>query len=149
MQEFRDRLPELRDEDLSEKKLKPTSAQIRQADFEDSAKTSFDKLSFLLYSKVVATWWFEGFIMLNILLIGIATGLDLQFEGRVVWYLGPALPQHFTCNPTTLTRRTPRGLELRELRLHFYRYGLCVRMRSQTLERGQSISISRLELFFH
>lgn len=40
-----------------------------------------DKLAWLVYSKITGTAWFEVFVMLNILLIGVATGVDLETGG--------------------------------------------------------------------
>ena len=40
-------------------------------------------MGWLLYKYVVNTSWFESFVMLNILLIGCATGMDLEYEGEL------------------------------------------------------------------
>jgi hypothetical protein len=40
------------------------------------------RLAWRVFSTVVSQTWFETFVMLNIVLIGIATGLDLENNGR-------------------------------------------------------------------
>ena len=45
----------------------------------------YQRFAWQVTSKVTTTVWFESFVMLNILLIGAATGLDLENNGRDAW----------------------------------------------------------------
>jgi len=91
LHEFRDLLPEIKGlEDEGEepaspgspprspKKGKETVAEIKEAEMKDK-DDPYLKLAWAMHEKVTSKNWFEGFVMLNILMIGLATGLDLQF----------------------------------------------------------------------
>ena len=43
------------------------------------------RLAWFVYKHVTKQAWFESFIMINIMLIGISTGLDLENRGRDAW----------------------------------------------------------------
>lgn len=47
--------------------------------------TAYRKLSYFVYKNIVSQFWFEAFILTNILLTGIVTGLDLENNGRDPW----------------------------------------------------------------
>ena len=49
---------------------------------------AYERFAWLVYKHTVSTHWFEAFIMANILLIGVATGIDLENNGRDDWAQG-------------------------------------------------------------
>ena len=46
----------------------------------DKSDRPYEVFAWQIYDKIVRHQWFEGFVLLNILLVGIATGVDLDNE---------------------------------------------------------------------
>jgi hypothetical protein len=58
----------------------PGPREIRKALLHggDASESSYERLAWWVYDTIVRQEWFEGFVLLNILLVGIATGVDLE-----------------------------------------------------------------------
>jgi hypothetical protein len=78
MLEFKSRMPELGEGAAENKKEKLLPFEVKRKELEDSSDP-YDQLAWFVYKWITSRMWFEAFIMGNIAMIGIATGVDLQF----------------------------------------------------------------------
>ena len=80
LKEFRDRMPELTVFDSETKaKAKENQFEVKKRELADSSDW-YDQVAWFTYNHLTSKNWFEAFIMLNILLLGLATGLDLEYS---------------------------------------------------------------------
>jgi hypothetical protein len=63
---------------MDAKPVGPTPHEAKKAEMEGDTNP-YTQLAWLVYTRVTSTSWFEAFIMCNIVLIGVSTGLELQF----------------------------------------------------------------------
>lgn len=77
LKEFADRLPE---EAEPEEEVKLTKSATRRALLHggDDSPDRYERIAWWVFDNIVRQNWFEGFILLNILLVGISTGVDLE-----------------------------------------------------------------------
>lgn len=78
MNEFMARMPELGSSEVSAENEKPTLYELKRKELEKSTDY-YDQLAWFVFKWITSRAWFEAFIMCNIALIGVATGVDLQF----------------------------------------------------------------------
>jgi hypothetical protein len=76
LKEFANRLPEEEEEEEPEVKSRDTIR--KEALGNGESKDLYEKLAYAVYVHIVSKNAFETFILLNILLVGIATGVDLE-----------------------------------------------------------------------
>lgn len=80
LKEFRNRMPELTNFELeAESKSKESLFEVKERELADS-RDKYDQLAWFVYKHLTSKTWFEAFIMFNILLLGLATGLDLEYS---------------------------------------------------------------------
>jgi len=79
LQEIVAELPE-NDADAAPNAILETPSHRKSRLLKDSVHR-YDRLGWFVYSEITSQAWFEGFIMLNILLVGAATGFDLESGG--------------------------------------------------------------------
>jgi len=77
MNEFIDRMPETSPLD-DEEKEKEGVMVAKQRELSGSSNP-YEQLAWYTFLYITSRGWFEAFVMLNILFIGIATGVDLQY----------------------------------------------------------------------
>ena len=79
MQTFAEKLPERTMAEAIQEHVEMNESDHHRKERELRYSTSpYERFSWLVYLHVTSTSWFEAFIMVNILLIGIATGVDLE-----------------------------------------------------------------------
>ena len=76
MQAFADKLPEKKKDD--EKLTFVESPWHRRERLFSRSNSLYERCAWLMYSRVTSRNWFEGFVMCNIILVGVATGVDLE-----------------------------------------------------------------------
>jgi len=76
MSYFAEKLPEKNDDDRT-LQIKDTPRHKREAEFLHS-ESPYNQFAFYMWLHVTNTFWFESFIMVNIVAIGVSTGIDLQ-----------------------------------------------------------------------
>jgi len=79
LKEFRDRMPEIGIGAEPEKEAKEDPYEVKKRELADS-RDLYDQVAWFIYKHLTSKTWFEAFIMLNILLLGLATGLDLEYS---------------------------------------------------------------------
>ena len=77
LKEFADRLPE-EAEAHQEEKVDKWDVRKKLLHGGSESESPYERLAWWIYENITSRLWFEGFILLNILLIGIATGVDLE-----------------------------------------------------------------------
>jgi len=85
MQFFAMKLP---DKDVADTQLNiiETTQHRKERELRDSPH-AYENYGWLAYEHFTSQSWFEAFIMCNIMLIGIATGVDLENEGAKLVHL--------------------------------------------------------------
>ena len=80
LKEFRDRMPELSIlSPAPEAKFKESPYEAKKRELAHS-KDRYEQLAWFTYINVTSKNWFETFILLNILFLGLATGMDLEYS---------------------------------------------------------------------
>jgi hypothetical protein len=103
LKEFRDRMPEIGATTTPDAEVKENPFEVKKRELADS-KNWYDQLAWFVYKHITSKGWFETFVMLNILLIGVATGVDLEYSEAgyevatlFVEYVGTVTVWVFTC----------------------------------------------------
>ena len=78
MKEFANRLPEQEEEADEEPEVLDRHAHRKEKLGNGNSSNPYEMIAFWVYVKIVGTSWFESFILSCILLVGIATGVDLE-----------------------------------------------------------------------
>jgi len=114
------RMPELGSSEVSAENEKPTLYELKRKELEKSTDY-YDQLAWFVFKWITSRAWFEAFIMCNILLIGVATGIDLQFAAAVK---DPAITQFvdMVSNVTAIVFTVECGLKLVAESYRFERY---------------------------
>jgi len=83
MKVFAEGLPD-DDTEASSVTLKESARHHKIRVFKNST-IGYNRFAFKVYEYATSRVWFESFIMANIILVGLATGLDLENAGRDAW----------------------------------------------------------------
>lgn len=100
MSAFAEKLPENNDE-FSPQAVVETEYRRKHRLLSQSSQP-YERLSWLVYQRITSRQWFEAFVMINILVVGLATGLDLEFSaseivGKFVNFVSNFTMIVFTC----------------------------------------------------
>lgn len=77
---FADLLPE-KDKTVESVTIKETTHAARERVMKESTN-DYERFAWLVYENITSKTWFEAFILVNIVLTGVAAGIDLEFDGR-------------------------------------------------------------------
>lgn len=82
LSEFRKRMPEELNNVEIEESQKPNNIYSIKEEKLKESEDAYERLAWIVFAKITSTAWFEGFIAVNIILIGVSVGIDLQYRGE-------------------------------------------------------------------